>query len=338
MQARAAFNSFCWPLFLLAGCISSVAQPVPPTPSIQVQVTLSPAAAERMNSLPSEQIIVTANYSGAPRGSDERGDHARQINLGSQRAEISARAQIVRIDGPHLTPEVQAKFQGPILLDLEVMSASRRVPDKILSCEPVEKHLDNPANQPVGINCGLTTENNGPRSQSGPLKPIPPELAADTYAIYSLLLPGASADQIARAPTPSWSLAGTSVNITDMNPAVPPNGELKAPPENARAFNQAVLDFNARKYQRFRLDANSFHPARPFPLIDEHQVSSLRNSNIGNAGIIFFSAVYFSNARNAALVYVNDWCAHLCSAGQWVYLEKRNGQWVRRSGINANGA
>jgi hypothetical protein len=128
-------------------------------------------------------------------------------------------------------------------------------------------------------------------------------------------------------------MADTTVNVNDMNPAVPPNGELKPPPNNAQAFNEAVHDFNVRKYQRFRLQPDSFHPPRPFPLINENQVSQLRNPGSGQAGVIFFSAVYFNANQTAALVYVNNWCANMCSAGQWVYLEKQNGQWVRRSGI-----
>ena len=52
----------------------------------------------------------------------------------------------------------------------------------------------------------------------------------------------------------------------------------------------------------------------------------------------FFSAVYFNQNLTAALVYVNVWCASLCAAGQWVYLEKHGGQWVRRSGLTIGGA
>ena len=86
------------------------------------------------------------------------------------------------------------------------------------------------------------------------LAPIPANRAGDSYAIYSLLLPGAPLSTITPEPNQSWSMADTTVNITDMNPAVPPNGELKAPPENVRAFSQVVHDFNTRQYQRFRLD------------------------------------------------------------------------------------
>jgi hypothetical protein len=183
----------------------------------------------------------------------------------------------------------------------------------------------------------LPQQNSQPRN-SNSIAPIPVARAADSYAIYSLLVPGAPSDEIARTPASDWSIANTTVNITDMDPAVPPDGQLKAPPENTRAFNEAVHDYNTRKYERFRLEATNFHPKPPLPLINEQQVNDIRQSRSVNTGITFFSAVYFNNNQTAALVYVNDWCANLCAAGQWVYLEKQNGQWVRQSGIFAKGA
>jgi hypothetical protein len=163
--------------------------------------------------------------------------------------------------------------------------------------------------------------------------PMPAERAADSYAIYSLLMPGASSDKISPPHIQRWGIADTTVNISDMNPAVPPRGQLKAPLDNVQAFNEAARDFEARKYERFQLRADGFHQSRSLPLLNEHQISDLRNARSGDSGVAFFSAVYFNNARTAALVYVNVWCANLCSAGEWVYLEKHGGNWVRRSGI-----
>ena len=75
-----------------------------------------------------------------------------------------------------------------------------------------------------------------------------------------------------------------------------------------------------------------------FPLLNEQEVKDLRRGTPGDSGIVFFSAVYFDNERRAALVYVNVWCANLCSAGEWVYLEKQGESWERRSGIYRSGA
>ncbi len=69
------------------------------------------------------------------------------------------------------------------------------------------------------------------------------------------------------------------------------------------------------------------------------EVSSETQSQwAGYPGVTYFSEVYFDSKHQAALVYMNDWCAHLCASGSWVYLEKHGGQWVRRSGVTTPGA
>lgn len=166
--------------------------------------------------------------------------------------------------------------------------------------------------------------------------PIPAKRAANSYEIYSLLVPGGALDTISPTRGGDWAVADTTVNITDMNPAVPPNGQLQAPADNRKAFEQALRDFKVRQYERFRLTADGFGRGHAPRLIGQQRVQQIRDS--GEGGIVFFSAVYFNNNDTAALVYVNDWCANLCSAGQWVYLEKQGGQWVRRSGITVPGA
>jgi hypothetical protein len=163
--------------------------------------------------------------------------------------------------------------------------------------------------------------------------PLPASLAADSYAIYSLLLPGARFDHVSPRHVTQWGIADTTIDISDMNPAIPPRGQLKAPPDNVRAFDEADRDFEARKYQRFQLRGKDLHLNRSLPLLNEQQVRDLRRTASGSSGIAFFSAVYFNKERTAGLVYVNIWCANLCSAGEWVYLEKQGGNWVRRSGI-----
>jgi hypothetical protein len=60
--------------------------------------------------------------------------------------------------------------------------------------------------------------------------------------------------------------------------------------------------------------------------------SDAQEAYSGYLGITYFSEVYFNVAQTAALVYILDWCGNLCSQADWVYLEKQNGVWVRRSG------
>jgi hypothetical protein len=177
--------------------------------------------------------------------------------------------------------------------------------------------------------------------------PMPPERAADTYAIYAVLIPGEPFKSLPPEQARQWAIADTTVSIADMNPAVPPDGELTAPPDNVAGFREAVRDFQIRRYQHIQL-TRDFHLDRGYDLLNEQQVSELRQSKsgvdaasqlqdkyAGYPGITFLSQVFFNANQTAALVYINNWCANLCAAGQWVYLEKHGSQWVRRSGITS---
>lgn len=203
---------------------------------------------------------------------------------------------------------------------------------------------------PFGFSQQQQTDGGDSMSNSAPAS-IPAKRAADTYAIYSLLMPGTPFSSMSASQTARWAIAEETVNITDMNPAIPPDGQLTPPPDNRKGFEEALGDYEARKYERFRLDENRFDLDHDFSLLDADQVNDLREARssttasselkaryAGYPGVTFFSAVYFNPAQTAALVYMNNWCAHLCAAGQWVYLEKHGGQWVRRSGISRGGA
>lgn len=183
------------------------------------------------------------------------------------------------------------------------------------------------------------------------LSPIPAKRAADTYTIYSMLMPGQPFSSMSPSQTTRWAIAESTVNISDMNPAVPPDGQLTPPPDNPDGFREALEDYESRKYERFRLESKRFQLSHSFSLLDDEQVSELRQARssttasselksqyAGYPGVTFFSAVYYNHSRTAALVFMNNWCANLCAAGQWVYLEKKGGQWVRRSGISHGGA
>jgi hypothetical protein len=176
--------------------------------------------------------------------------------------------------------------------------------------------------------------------------PMPADRAADSYAIYSLLMPGAPFDTMSPQQNQRWAIADVTVNITDMDPSVPPEGQLKAPEDHPKRFQEAVRDYEVHKYERIQL-TSQLHLSLPYQLMNADQVAELRRSRTsidpgdlqakyaGYPGVTFFSQVYFNAGHTAALVYMNNWCANLCAAGQWVYLEKHGSTWVRRSGIYA---
>jgi hypothetical protein len=338
MQVLAASTAFRWLLLipLLAGLYFSAAQSGRQTASFDIQISLSSKAASKLASL-SEGIVVSATWSGNPRSGAERlANQAGQIDLGRQTIELSGRPQTAHITAPHPAQGLLGEIQGPVELNVNVYSARRSGPDNILNCDFYDGNQQDVLHKPLAVHCSLITEKTQNSYKNG-LEPIPADRLADSYAIYAMLLPGGSADTISPSHIHDWSLADTTVSITDMNPAVPPDGQLKAPPENVKGFNEALQDFQARRYQRFQLDSADFRSQAP-PLISQQQVSDLRSANSGQSGVAFFSAVYFNDTQTAALVYVNAWCANLCAAGQWVYLEKHGNEWVRRSGIVRGGA
>jgi len=172
--------------------------------------------------------------------------------------------------------------------------------------------------------------------------PIAPDRLPDSYQIYSLLMPGqVFTDMDSGQP---WAISGTTINEDDMNPKLAPESTLQPPDDNPRAFNEAVSDYNQRKKERLAL-TRRFKLERPYVLLGPADAEQLRTahtsmnstSDIQDAygdylGITYFSEVYFNVAQTAALVYILDWCGNLCSQSEWVYLEKQNGTWVRRSG------
>lgn len=163
--------------------------------------------------------------------------------------------------------------------------------------------------------------------------PMPADRADDSYAIYSLLMPGPTLAQLASERDATWAIAEITVNDADRSPSVPPQGELKPPPDHPQGFNEAVQDYEANRNTRVQLGKDGFHIDHAFQLVNPETAK-----NSGHPGVTFFSEVYFDASHDAALVYQSEWCANLCAAGTWVYLEKHGDQWVRRSGIVVPGA
>ncbi len=178
-------------------------------------------------------------------------------------------------------------------------------------------------------------------AQTKPAPPAPDRLP-DTYQIYSLLMPGqVFTDMDSGQP---WAISDTTVNEDDMNPKLAPEATLQPPADNPRAFREAVNDYNQRKKERLAL-TRRFKLPRGYVLlssVDTAQFRAARTSMDATSGmksayadylgITYFSEVYFNVAQTAALVYVLNWCGNFCAQAEWVYLEKQNGTWVRRSG------
>jgi hypothetical protein len=174
--------------------------------------------------------------------------------------------------------------------------------------------------------------------------PTPPDRLPDAYQIYSLVMPGQVFTDMDSGQDQPWAISDTTVNEDDMNPKLAPEATLQPPADNPRAFREAVNDYNQRKKERLVL-TRRFKLSRPYVLLPPADTAQFRaaktsmnatsdmQSEYGDyLGITYFSEVYFNIRQTAALVYILDWCGNLCSQAEWVYLEKQNGTWVRRSG------
>jgi hypothetical protein len=176
-------------------------------------------------------------------------------------------------------------------------------------------------------------------------KPAPPQdRLSDAYLIYSLLMPGQVFVDMDSGQGQPWAISGITVNEDDMDPKLAPEAMLQPPDDNAHSFMEAVSDYNQRRKERLVL-TRRFKLPRPYVLLKPAAVEQFKASRTslnatsdvqatyGNyLGITYFSEVYFNTAQTAALVYILDWCGNLCGQAEWVYLEKQDGVWVRRSG------
>jgi hypothetical protein len=175
-------------------------------------------------------------------------------------------------------------------------------------------------------------------------QPVTPDRLPDSYQIYSLLMPGQVFADMDSGQGQPWAISDTTISEDDMDPKLAPQSFLQPPSENARAFQEAVMDYNQRRKERMLL-THRFKLARPYVLLKPVDAANFRaaktslNASSANQaaysnylGITYFSEVYFNVAQTAALVYILDWCGNLCSQAVWVYLEKQNGSWVLRSG------
>jgi hypothetical protein len=180
-------------------------------------------------------------------------------------------------------------------------------------------------------------------AQAKPPAPAAPDRLPDSYLIYAMLMPGQLFEDMGSGQSQAWAIGKMTVNEDDMDPKLAPDATLQPPDDNPTAFREAVSDYHQRKKERLVL-TRRLQLSQPYVLLSPNDVEQFKasrsvesNSELQSkygdyVGITFFSEVYFNTAQTAALVYILDWCGNLCSQAEWIYLEKRDGVWVRRSG------
>jgi hypothetical protein len=184
---------------------------------------------------------------------------------------------------------------------------------------------------------------------------MPSDRLADSYAIYSHLLPHGQIEgaewkltfwlleetTVATVPAdhPCDSGSDTSESVMSSNP----HRDIHPPADQETAFRALLADFDAHCHERIQLTADYLHTNLPVHLADQAAskrleaaefqtrpstaTSAKQNEFAGAAGIHSFSQVYFTPDHSVAMVYTGLWCGGLCGMWRWVVLERKDGQW-----------
>jgi len=187
-------------------------------------------------------------------------------------------------------------------------------------------------------------------SQLKPL-PMPQDRVADSYVIYSQLLPG-DAIEWGKVQRSFWLIEDTTKAEPPDSPCatggmINPHEAIQAPEPRQTDFAEALADYDAHCHDRYLIDASQFHLRLPVRLLDEEArkrfVSHVAGytppqNNImqapptpdefrGAAGMHSFTAVYFNRAHTLAMTEIGMFCGGLCGNWSWVVLERKDGQW-----------
>ncbi len=171
-----------------------------------------------------------------------------------------------------------------------------------------------------------------------PVVLLSPDRAEDTYAIYSLLVPGELPNTLLQHH-PQWLISDTTLIVGDGMDN--PHTSITPPLSQRPAFAAVLQDFEQHKHERVRLEKN-FHLDQPYQLLNPSQRAEFQTSfqqslatqtdsipakYRGAMGLLYFSNVYFNFEHTLAMVYVAYWCGPKCSQMRWVALQKVNGGW-----------
>ncbi len=202
----------------------------------------------------------------------------------------------------------------------------------------------------IVFEAGVAQQTTSVPPQPKPL-PMPQRRAADSYDIYSQLLPSNEIEW-GKVPRSFWLLEDTTK-------AEPPNSScatggmmnphkaVQAPEERKAEFAETLADFDAHCHDRYLLDASKFTVTMPIRLMDEEarkryvshvsgympppnnimQAPQTPDEFKGAAGMHSFTAVYFNKAHTLAMTEIGMYCGGLCGNWRWVVLERNDGRW-----------
>ena len=180
---------------------------------------------------------------------------------------------------------------------------------------------------------------------------MPQDRVADSYAIYSQLLPGNEIEW-GGVQRSFWLMEDTTKTEPADSPCkseigMNPHIAIRAPEARQKEFAEVLADFDARCHDGYLLEASRFHVSLPVRLLDEAgrkrfvshvagfvppkdkimQAPPTPDEFKGAAGLHSFTAVYFNRAHTLAMTEIGMYCGGLCGNWRWVVLERKNGGW-----------
>lgn len=178
---------------------------------------------------------------------------------------------------------------------------------------------------------------------------MPADRAADSYAIYSSLIPlGETAGK--GWPHELWLVQDTTISaVPDNHPCNPTSGQptnmnphiaVHTPAERLQDYLEILRDFDAHCHDRIKLNADGWHVSAPLRLLNAEDQNRFELTRFkfppnpqdaatfhGAPALYGFSEVYFNVPHTVALVYATQWCGGLCGEGFWSAFELQGGKW-----------
>lgn len=130
-----------------------------PAHGFAVDITLSPKAAQRLQTA-HEGITVWASWYGDPGASGQRHvDEVGRVELGHEEVRAPGRSGIVHISGAGLHADRLSWIEGPVEVNVNVYTSRLSSNDNLLACDFIDGDLVTVVrDQPVTLHCGLISE------------------------------------------------------------------------------------------------------------------------------------------------------------------------------------
>lgn len=128
---------------------------------VDIHVSLSKKAAAKL-AADKEGILAFASYYGDPsKKGKKHADELGQIDLSSseESVEISGKGGPLRISGKFVDRKLIQRVDGPVKINVNVISARKSSPNNILTCDLIDGPLSEAQKAPLAVHCGLTDEN-----------------------------------------------------------------------------------------------------------------------------------------------------------------------------------